>query len=126
MTQTLAETAPDTIRIVGLVLPVHIGVFEHEYGAPQRVRFDVDITAVPDYRLRRTEESYLSYLDTVTFIEDMAKSGRHIPFVEDWAEAVAGFVLAHPLADEVAVTVRKLDVFEAADGVGIRIARRRA
>ncbi|MCK7615885.1 dihydroneopterin aldolase [Roseibium sediminicola] len=122
----LQEEGRDTILIEGLLLPAEIGVLDSEKGRRQSVRFDVEIETVPDYRkLVRDTGQYVSYADTVLFIQEKAASGGHVELVEEWAEAVAEFVLENPLADKVTVKVTKPDIFEDAAGVGIRIVRRR-
>jgi len=123
---SLQEDGRDTILIEGLLLPTEIGVLDSEKGRRQSVRFDVEIETVPDYRkiVRETGE-YVSYADTVIFIQEKAASGGHVELVEEWAEAVAEFVLANPLADKVTVKVTKPDIFEDAAGVGIRVVRKR-
>jgi len=126
-TTDLLDEGRDTILIEGLLLPVEIGVLDSEKGRRQSVRFDVEIRTVADYRrIVRDSGQYVSYADTVGFIQEKAASGGHVELVEEWAEAVAEFVLSNPLADGVLVKVTKPDIFEAADGVGIRIARKRA
>ena len=89
-------------------------------------RFDVEIETVDDYadRVRQTG-AYVSYADVVEFVTERAASGEHVELVESWAEDVAGFVLRNELAQAVHVTVQKLDIFDAAEGVGVAIARRR-
>ena len=69
---------------------------------------------------------YVSYADIVEYVERRAAEGDHVELVETWAEEVATFALANELATAVRVTVQKLDIFDAADGVGITIERRRA
>lgn len=123
----LREEGRDTVLIEGLVLPAEIGVLDSEKGRRQSVRFDVEIRTVAGYReIVSQTGQYVSYADTVGFIQDKAASGGHVELVEEWAEAVAAFVLANPLADTVTVKVTKPEIFDAADGVGIRIVRRRA
>lgn len=122
----LIEDGRDTILIDGLLLPAEIGVLESEKGRSQPVRFDVEIRTVAGYRqIVRETGTYVSYADTVTFIQDKAASGGHVDLVEEWAEAVAEFVLTNPLADHVTVKVTKPDIFQDAAGVGIRISRKR-
>ena len=118
--------APDRIIVNGLVVDAKIGVHDFEREATQRVRFDVEIDTVDDYADRvRTTGAYVSYADVVEFIEARAGSGEHVELVETWAEAVADFALRNELAQAVRVTVQKLDIFDAADGVGISIERSR-
>lgn len=120
------EAAPDVIRIDDLRVQARIGVLDFEKEAPQTVRFDVEIETVPGYAAQVRETGrYVSYADAVAFIEDKAANGGHVELVEEWAEAVAAFVLGNPLVAQVAVTVTKPDIFASAAGVGIRVARRR-
>jgi len=123
----LLEKGRDTILIEGLSLPTEIGVLDSEKGRRQAVRFDVEIVTVPDYRrVVRETGQYVSYADTVEFIQSKSATGGHVELVEEWAEAIAEFALGNPLADEVSVKVTKPDIFDDAQGVGIRITRRRA
>ena len=46
--------------------------------------------------------------------------------METWAEDVATSALTNELAEAVRVTVQKIDIFDAADGVGVSIERRRS
>lgn len=118
--------APDRIIVNGLVVDTFIGVHDVEREAPQRVRFDVEIDTVDDYaHLVRTTGAYVSYADIVEFVEARAATGEHVELVETWADDVAGFALRNELAQAVRVTVQKLDIFDAAAGVGIAIERRR-
>ncbi len=118
--------APDRIIVNGLVVDASIGVHDFEREATQRLRFDVEIDTVDDYADRmRATGAYVSYADVVEFVEARAASGDHVELVETWAEDVAAFALTNQLAQAVRVTVQKLDIFDAADGVGISIERSR-
>ena len=118
--------APDRIIVNGLVVDTYIGVHDFERAAPQRVRFDIEIDTVDDYADRvRTTGAYVSYAEIVEFIQDRATAGDHVELVETWADDVAVFALRNELSQGVRVTVQKLDIFDAADGVGIAIERRR-
>ena len=123
----LVEDGHDLIVIDNLCLQTEIGVLDSEKGRSQSVRFDVEIRTVENYRtiVKRTG-TYVSYADTVFYIQEKAASGGHVELVEEWAEAVAEFVLQNPLAERVTVKVTKPDIFENAAGVGVRIARKRA
>ena len=119
--------APDRIIVRGLVVETHIGVFDFERLAPQRVRFDVDVDVVDGYAdVVQTTGAYVSYADIVEYVEARAATGEHVELVETWADDVAQFVLQNELADAVRVSVQKIDIFDAADGVGIMIERRRS
>ncbi len=117
---------PDRIVVNGLVVETYIGVHDFEHDAPQRVRFDVEIVTVDDYAHRvQTTGAYVSYADVVEFIETRAGSDEHVELVETWAENIAAFALRNELAQSVRVTVQKLDIFAAAEGVGVAIERHR-
>jgi dihydroneopterin aldolase len=121
------HAAPDRIIVNRLVVDTFIGVHEFEHAAPQRVRFDIVVETVDDYAEQvRTTGSYVSYADLVDFVTERAASGEHVELVETWAQHVATFALSNELAQAVHVTVQKLDIFDAADGVGISIERRRS
>ncbi|MCV0428322.1 MAG: dihydroneopterin aldolase [Roseibium sp.] len=123
----LIEDGQDTILIEDLLIPAQIGILDSEKGRTQAVRFDIEIRTVPGYRkLVRETGTFVSYADAVEFVQAKASSGDHVDLVEDWAEAVAEFVLTNPLADRVTVKVNKPEIFEDAAGVGIRITRKRA
>ncbi|MFN3129865.1 dihydroneopterin aldolase [Roseibium sp.] len=125
-TYDIIEDGRDTIVIEGLLVAAEIGVLDSEKGRTQGLRFDVEIRTVPDYHKIVAETgSYVSYADTVFFIQDKVANGGHVELVEEWAEAVAAFALQNPLADYVTVKVTKPEIFEDAAGVGIRISRKR-
>jgi 7,8-dihydroneopterin aldolase/epimerase/oxygenase len=122
-----AAVGRDRIIVDGLVVDAFIGVLDGERLGRQPVRFDVEVRTVDGYaELVRATGRYVSYADVVGFIEERAASDEHVDLVETWAEDVAAVALANPLAESVCVTVRKLAIFDAADGVGITIERRRA
>ena len=123
----LVEDGPDIILIENLLVPAQIGVLESEKGRSQAVRFDVEIETISGYhQVVADSGTYVSYADTVTFIHEKAQQGGHVELVEEWAEAVAEFVLSNPLAARVTVRVTKPDIFENAAGVGIQVTRRQA
>jgi dihydroneopterin aldolase len=125
-TYDIIEDGRDTIVIEGLLVAAEIGILDSEKGRTQGLRFDVEIRTVPGYRKIVAETgSYVSYADTVFFIQDKVVNGGHVELVEEWAEAVAAFALQNPLADYVTVKVTKPEIFEDAAGVGIRISRKR-
>ncbi|GAA0788134.1 dihydroneopterin aldolase [Roseibium denhamense] len=123
--QSIPGESQDTILVDGLLIDAEIGILDSEKGRKQGLRFDIEIRTVPGYQavVSKTGD-YVSYADTVFFIKEKAAHGGHVDLVEEWAEAVAAFVLQNPLADQVTVKVSKPDIFKEAEGVGIRITRR--
>ena len=122
-----SECRPDRIIVSGLIVATSIGVHDFERLGSQRVRFDFEVDTVDGYaELVRSTGSYVSYAVIVEYIEGRAAEGEHVELVETWAEDVATFALANELAASARVTVRKLDIFESVEGVGISIERHRA
>ena len=128
--ESIIETAPqdlplDQILIEGLTLPAFIGMFAHEYDAPQPIRFDVIVDIAP---LTATDEhdtdNIVRYDHIVADIKEILAAG-HIDLVETLAEDVAKVCLSYKRAQQVCVTVAKPSAFEDADAVGIRITRRK-
>jgi dihydroneopterin aldolase len=116
----LAEAlVPDRVFMHDLVLDVEIGVYTHEKGATQRVRFSVDVDLLPakgqlEDDLGRT----FDYDMIIKDIKDIIARG-HINLVETLAEEVAARCLARPRAARVAVKIEKLDKEPGAVGVEI-------
>ena len=109
----------DRVFIHDLLLDVEIGVYTHEKGATQRVRFSVDVDITPAARALEDEIGRTFDYDTIIEgIKDIIGRG-HINLVETLAEEVARRCLAHPRAARVVVKIEKLDKEPGAVGVEI-------
>lgn len=120
----LAEQGLTRVFVRDLVLHADIGVYEHEKGRPQRVRFNVDMlvrlpTGGPS---DERKQDIVSYELVVKRIKRMVAQG-HVNLVETMAERVAELSLKDRRVAAVRVRVEKLDVFERA-AVGVEIERR--
>ena len=132
--QRLRQSAPksatretkvvDRIFMHDLVLEVAIGVYTHEKGATQRVRFSVDVDLIPAvHALNDDIRQAFDYDTIIKGIKTIIARG-HINLVETLAEEVAMLCLAHPRAQSVRVMIEKLDKEPGA--VGIEIVRGKA
>ncbi|MGI9409147.1 MAG: dihydroneopterin aldolase [Hyphomicrobiaceae bacterium] len=122
----MTNPSPDRIIIQGLHVNTFIGVHDHEKNKRQGVRFDIEIETVSDYaETVRETGRYVSYGDAVAYINHRAASDEHVELVETWAEDVAAHVLANDLVSAVRVSVKKTEIYENVDGVGVVIERRR-
>jgi dihydroneopterin aldolase len=110
---------PDRVFIHDLVLDIEIGVHHHERGAPQSVRFSVEVDLTP--AAHALEDDIGRTFDYDTIISGIkAIVGRgHINLVETLAEEVARQCLTHPRAALVVVKIEKLDKEPGAVGVEI-------
>lgn len=125
LTKASDELPRDQILIEGLILPAFIGVFDHEYGASQSVRFDVTVDVTPLGPEGEHEmHNIVRYDLIVADIKEIIARG-HIELVETLAEDVATMCLSYDRAEQVCVTVAKLSAFAEAEAVGVRITRRK-
>jgi dihydroneopterin aldolase len=109
----------DRVFMHDLVLDVEIGVYTHEKGVTQRVRFSVDVDLVPAANALDDDIARAFDYDTIIKgIKDIVARG-HINLVETLADEVAAHCLAHPRAARVAVKIEKLDKEPGAVGVEI-------
>lgn len=113
------DTVLDRVFVHDLVLDVEIGVYTHEKGVTQPVRFSVDVDIIPvtdalDDDIGRT----FDYDTIIGGIKDIIARG-HINLVETLAETIAHHCLAHPRAARVVVRIEKLDKEPGAVGVEI-------
>ena len=116
-----AARALDRVFMHDLVLDVEIGVYTHEKGVTQRVRFSVDVDVLPaTVALEDDIARAFDYDTIITGIKDIIAQG-HINLVETLAERIAARCLAHPRASSVLVRIEKLDKEPGA--VGIEIVR---
>jgi dihydroneopterin aldolase len=114
----------DRVFMHDLVLDVEIGVYTHEKGATQRVRFSVDVDLIPAvHALNDDIRQAFDYDTIIKGIKTIIARG-HINLVETLAEEVAMLCLAHPRAQSVRVMIEKLDKEPGA--VGVEIVRGKA
>jgi dihydroneopterin aldolase len=109
----------DRVFMHDLVLDVEIGVYTHEKGVTQRVRFSVDVDVMPPTAALDDDIARAFDYDTIIKgITDIVARG-HINLVETLAQDVARHCLAHPRAARVRVKIEKLDKGPGAVGVEI-------
>lgn len=109
----------DRVFMHDLVLDVEIGVYTHEKGVTQRVRFSVDVDVLPaSVALDDDIGRAFDYDTIIKGIKEIIARG-HINLVETLAEEVASNCLSHPRASAVKVTIEKLDKEPGAVGVEI-------
>jgi dihydroneopterin aldolase len=113
------------IFVRDLVLPCSIGAYPEERLKPQRVRFNVSLQALsPRQGVNDDLDRVLNYRHITDGIRALA-SGGHINLVETLAERIADLCLDDPRIVAARVSVEKLDVEPAANGIGVEIERRR-
>lgn len=119
------EQRGDRIFLTGLVRDVEIGVYPHEHGVTQRLKFDISasIGRLPEGLeddLRRVV-NYEALVEAV----DRAAAGPRLQLVESLAERIAAAVLEGRRIGDVRVRVEKLDLLTGGAVLGVEIARGR-
>ena len=113
------------VRVRDLVLPVSIGIYDHEKQAPQRVCINVELKVREgDGPIGDDIANVLSYEDIVNGIKAIVADG-HINLVETLAESIAEFCLADGRVALARIGVDKLDIVPEAASVGVEIERSR-
>ncbi|HXG77734.1 MAG TPA: dihydroneopterin aldolase [Methyloceanibacter sp.] len=111
----------DRVFVHDLVLDVEIGVYIHEKGVTQRVRFSVDVDLLP--AVQSLDDDIARAFDYDTIIKGIKAivARGHINLVETLAEEVANHCLLHPRSARVRVKIEKLD--KEPGSVGVEIVR---
>jgi dihydroneopterin aldolase len=113
----------DRVFMHDLVLDVEIGVYTHEKGVTQRVRFTVDVDLLPATGALDDDIGRAFDYDTIIGGIKAIVARGHINLVETLAEEVAEHCLAHPRAATVTVRIEKLD--KGPGAVGVEIVRQK-
>ena len=113
----------DRVFMHDLVLDVEIGVYTHEKGVTQRVRFTVDVDILPTTGALDDDIGRAFDYDTIIGGIKAIVARGHINLVETLAEEVAEHCLAHPRAATVTVRIEKLD--KGPGAVGVEIVRQK-
>lgn len=117
--------SPIRLFIRDLVLPVRIGVHQHERIANQRVRINLELEVTAPPTIDDDLENVVCYGEIMTGIRHVVGAG-HVNLAETLAERIAAMCLADRRVLAAKVRIEKLDVFPEASSVGIEIERRRA
>ncbi|MEF2552098.1 (5-formylfuran-3-yl)methyl phosphate synthase [Aurantimonas sp. A2-1-M11] len=113
----------DRILVRNFTVPMEIGVYDHERGRTQKVRFSVEAEIEPLVADIRSMADIYSYDLILDAIRALAARG-HTDLVETLAVDLAETVLADRRIREVTVRVEKLEL--GPEAVGIELTRRRA
>jgi len=112
-----------SIFIRDLVLAIGIGVYAHEHGRKQRVRFNLTAETLRDPD-DDTLDGVVSYEDLLNGIKDITDRG-HIELVEILGDRILDMVLEHRRVQSATIRIEKLDVFGDAESVGAEMSRTR-
>ena len=112
----------DTIFVRGLIFYGKHGVYKEEHIQVQRFAVDIEIKQeVRDWE-EKLENTY-DYMEAKE-IARMCIEEKSFKLIETLGETIAREILKHPLAREVTITIKKLDVIPPAE-VGVVIKRKK-
>lgn len=101
----------------------YIGVYDHERGARQPVRINVDLSVAESSEHHGDQlANVVCYYEVVKRIDDIIASG-HISLVETMAEKIAEMELEEPRVLSIRVRIEKLAAVKGAASVGVEIER---
>lgn len=109
----------DRILLRDYVRTVDIGAFHEERGAPQRLRFGIELIVSPGARTGADEVDEILSYDSLVDAVDATLAEERVELLETLAERIALRSLQHPRAAQVRVTIEKLDRGPFALGVDI-------
>lgn len=120
-----ADAPKRKIFLKGLTLPAYIGAYEHEQGAPQPVRIDLEAEVLePAEPAGDRLEDVVCYNKLTQGIKAIIAEG-HIKLVETLAERIADLAIAHPMVLSVSVRIEKPRAIKEAEAAGVEIIRRK-
>ena len=112
------------VFIRNLELQVQIGVYRHEEGKTQTVRFNVALGVLDDKDLQDRLEKVVDYGVIEARIRAIIAEG-HVRLAETLAERIAAACFEDPRVISVRVRVEKLQALPAAESAGVEIERTR-
>jgi dihydroneopterin aldolase len=111
------------IFVRDLIVPWEIGIHDHERGAVQRVRINLDLSVREADRFDADRyRQVVCYAGIVEDVQRLAAEG-HINLVETLASRVAALCLADRRVEQVTVRAEKLDALDDVGSVGVEITR---
>ena len=112
------------VFIRNLELEVQFGVYRHEEGKTQTVRFNVDLGVLDDKDLQDRLEKVVDYGVIEARIRAIIAEG-HVRLAETLAERIAAACFEDSRVISVRVRVEKLQALPAAESAGVEIERTR-
>ncbi len=131
---TAAEPAPvamsapqgDRIFVNGLIREVEIGVYQHEYGVTQRLRFFISVEVAREAGTMDDDFGQVMNYEYLVDAIDRVAAGPRVKLVETFGERVAAACLSDRRARRVDIRIEKLDILSGGAVFGMEISRVRA
>ena len=119
------KSCASRIFLKGVEIMAHIGVYDHEKSARQKIILNVELDVMinPSWQDDNISD-VVDYEHILKIINRVADSG-HIHLLETFAEQLIQECLAHPLVTKADISIEKPDIFTGVASAGVRISRSR-
>jgi 7,8-dihydroneopterin aldolase/epimerase/oxygenase len=111
------------------VVPLYVGVYDHEKPNTQSVVIDVEVTAPLSHRYDDLKAGSLSliidYDRLYNFVTKVLPTFGHVPLLESIGERIIAFCFEDTRIEEVRVRISKPDILQGKASVGIEMRRKR-
>ncbi len=109
----------------GIALSASIGILAEEKAAPQRILIDLEYDCVPSQDPRDEIGAVLDYDRVRQEVAAIAQRG-HFNLQETLCREILASLLAHPQVARAKVFLRKPDIYEDVEAVGVRMEEQKA
>jgi dihydroneopterin aldolase len=114
------------VFVKGLKLDAFIGAYDHEQGASQPLKIDLELEVIePADPAGDRLEDVVCYNRLTQGIKAIIAEG-HIKLLETLAERIADLAIAHAMVLSVSVRIDKPRAIPEADAAGVEIIRRKS
>lgn len=111
-----------TLFLRNFMAQARVGVYDHEHGRGQQVRFDLEVSLRPPAELRDRLQDVLDYDCLRQGILDIVAAG-HVNLLETLAERILAMCFGHPEVVAVQLRITKLQAHDDCE-VGYEVRRR--
>ncbi|MBX7145861.1 MAG: dihydroneopterin aldolase [Alphaproteobacteria bacterium] len=120
----LAKKLLTSIFIKDLILLASIGVHNYEKKQLQRIRLNLEIFVHSYHHLGDSLKNVVCYSQLTNEITQLI-AHEHINLIETLAERICAHCFTKPTILKTIIKIEKLDVFDNAESVGVKIVRHR-
>ena len=80
------------VIVKNLILNAYVGIYPKEKKKKQKVRFNIEVTAKDNIKIKNKISNFISYDDIIKNVKKVLNKA-HIPLVENMAEQIAKICL---------------------------------
>ena len=110
------------VIVKNLILNAYVGIYPKEKKKKQKVRFNIEVTAKDNIKIKNKISNFISYDDIIKNVKKVLNKA-HIPLVENMAEQIAKICMKDKRILKIKNKLEKLEPFKEAESVGAEIIR---